>query len=80
MAYYLNEVFLRMTSAIRKKDWTRLFVNNANQPPFTFVCPPEDLIKTRDGMFEDVVDDFSQVDSVKKRLEDWKTQYGDTYR
>lgn len=31
-------------------------------------------------MFEDVVEDFSEVDSVRERFEDWKQTYKDTYQ
>ena len=31
-------------------------------------------------MFDDVVEDFSSVEAVKRRFEQWKFTYGDCYR
>ena len=31
-------------------------------------------------LFEDVVDDFCDTDSVREKFYDWKNKYGDTYK
>ncbi|XP_005112258.1 PAX3- and PAX7-binding protein 1 [Aplysia californica] len=40
----------------------------------------EEIVRSRDTMFDDVVDEFSLIEHVKKQFEDWKFTYGDTYR
>ena len=31
-------------------------------------------------LFEDVVEDFSEVHSIRERFEDWRSSYNDTYK
>ena len=39
----------------------------------------DDIFQQSQDMFEDVVDDFSEMDSVRERFLDWKKKYRDTY-
>nr|XP_022293371.1 PAX3- and PAX7-binding protein 1-like isoform X2 [Crassostrea virginica] len=40
----------------------------------------ESVLSGQERVFEDVVEDFSEVDSVRERFEDWKQSYRDTYQ
>lgn len=40
----------------------------------------DSIMGLRERLFEDVVEDFSEVDFVREKFEDWKTKYGETYR
>lgn len=31
-------------------------------------------------LFEDVVEDFSELHSIRERFEEWRSQYSDTYK
>lgn len=31
-------------------------------------------------LFEDVVEDFSEIHSIRERFEDWRSLYNDTYK
>lgn len=39
----------------------------------------DELLSSRDHMFDDVVDDFSQLESVRRQFEDWKFTHGQSY-
>lgn len=40
----------------------------------------DSIMGLRERLFEDVVEDFSEVDVVREKFEAWKTKYGETYR
>ncbi|XP_062609801.1 PAX3- and PAX7-binding protein 1-like [Saccostrea cucullata] len=40
----------------------------------------ESVLGSQERVFEDVVEDFSEVESVRERFEDWKQTYRDTYQ
>ncbi|KAJ8315152.1 hypothetical protein KUTeg_007302 [Tegillarca granosa] len=45
-----------------------------------FNVEKDSIMGLRERLFEDVVEDFSEVDFVREKFEDWKTKYGETYR
>ena len=40
----------------------------------------ERIMSAEKAIFEDVVEDFSSIDSIKSRFEDWKNKHEDCYR
>ncbi|CAL1547674.1 unnamed protein product [Lymnaea stagnalis] len=40
----------------------------------------EEVSKARENIFDDVVEEFSDIEYVKDQFESWKFTYGDTYR
>ncbi|XP_013061045.2 PAX3- and PAX7-binding protein 1-like [Biomphalaria glabrata] len=40
----------------------------------------DDCVKAQETLFDDVVEDFSQIEQVKYKFEQWKFTYGDSYR
>ena len=45
-----------------------------------FCFPLDEVSEVATDLFEDVVDDFSDTDSVREKFYDWKNKYGDTYK
>lgn len=41
---------------------------------------PENITTIAEKLFEDALEDFSEMDLIRKRFEEWKLQFGDTYR
>ena len=42
-------------------------------------CVTDELSKSASTLFDDVVDEFCQVDLIRSRFETWKTDYSDSY-
>lgn len=40
----------------------------------------ERILSEEKALFEDVVEDFSSIDSIKSRFEEWKNKHEDCYR
>lgn len=40
----------------------------------------EEIKNAQETLFDDVVEDFSQIEYVKEQFEKWKFTYGDSYR
>ncbi|XP_059152632.1 PAX3- and PAX7-binding protein 1-like [Physella acuta] len=45
-----------------------------------FKSEMEEISKARSSLFEDVLDEFSDIEYIKEQFESWKFTYGDTYR
>ena len=46
-----------------------------------FICFLSERITSEEkAIFEDVVEDFSSIDSIKSRFEEWKNKHEDCYR
>lgn len=43
------------------------------------LCASDELSKNVATLFDDVVDDFSQLDLIRGRFETWKKDYSDSY-
>ena len=52
--------------------------SNACVNVFTFLCS-EKLQSVADEVFEDVVDEFSTLPTIRQHFEQWKTSYPDSY-
>lgn len=46
---------------------------------FLFLFSLERIISEEKAIFEDVVEDFSSIDSIKSRFEEWKNKHEDCY-
>ena len=44
------------------------------------LCFTERILSEEKALFEDVVEDFSSIDSIKSRFEEWKNKHEDCYR
>ncbi|XP_025097837.1 PAX3- and PAX7-binding protein 1-like isoform X2 [Pomacea canaliculata] len=52
-----------------------------NQADVTkFNLEKENITTIAEKLFEDALEDFSEMDLIRKRFEEWKLQFGDTYR
>lgn len=47
---------------------------------FPLCFPSERILSEEKAIFEDVVEDFSSIDSIKSRFEEWKNKHEDCYR
>ncbi|KAK3577424.1 hypothetical protein CHS0354_032273 [Potamilus streckersoni] len=52
-----------------------------NQSEITkFNLERDDIFRVKEDLFEDVMEDFKELDAVRERFSQWKLEYGETYK